>query len=394
MLKIATFNRLSAKGLQQFRADQFIVGEGVENADAILLRSHTLQSDEIVPTVKAIGRAGAGVNNIPVAACTARGIPVFNAPGANANAVKELVAAALLLSSRGIVEGVQYVNQLIATFDPEKENTDIFASAIETAKKRYAGQEIAGKTLGVIGLGAIGSTVAQMALMLGMDVVGYDPALSIDAAWRLPSDVSKMENLEALMARSDYVTMHIPAVPSTRHLMNQALLSYAREGCRLINFARAEIVDVDAVVTCLQTGRLGAYVTDFPDPLLKDQPRVLMLPHLGASTREAEDNCAEMVARNLIEFLVNGNIQCSVNFPTIALERAGGHRLAMANRNVPSMLNQVLSVLSEDNINVIDMLNKSRGDIAYTLLDVETQPSNRLIEALTAIDGVINVRAL
>ncbi len=389
MYKIRTFNQISVKGLERFARDCYEVASDIRSPDAIMLRSHKLAVEEIGETVKAIARAGAGVNNVPVAQCTERGIPVFNTPGANANAVKELVAAALLLGSRGIVEGMRFV----ATLDPDMEAGEM-SQLLEKEKKRFAGQELRGKVLGVVGLGAIGSRVAKLGLGLGMEVIGYDPALSVEAAWRLPSEVQRMDNLTALFARADYTSLHLPAIEDTRHLVNAESITYFKPGARLLNFARDEIVDTGAVVAALDAGKLGCYVTDFPRPELLRRDDVLLMPHIGASTAEAEENCAVMAAEQLKDFLANGNIRNSVNFPTLELERTEGWRLAIANRNVPRMLGHILSLLADQNINVIDMLNKSRDDIAYNLIDIAQEPSADLLQHILDVDGVVTVRRI
>ncbi len=389
MYKVRTYNQISVKGLEQLPRESYEVASEITNPDGIMLRSYKLPIEEVGVTVKAIARAGAGVNNIPLAACTERGIPVFNAPGANANAVKELVVAGLLLGSRGIIEGIDYARTLSGMQDYKA-----MSALLEKEKKQFKGNELAGKVLGVVGLGAIGSRVAQTALLLGMEVIGFDPALSVDAAWRLPSDVKKMENLAALFARSDYVSLHLPALEATRNLVNAEALKSFRDQSVLLNFARDEIVDVRAIRDALQSGKLRKYISDFPHPELLPLAGNICMPHIGASTDEAEDNCAIMVARQLRDFLENGNIVNSVNFPALQLERNGGCRLAITNYNVPRMLGQVTSVLADANINVIDLLNKSRGDIAYNLLDVEVAPSADVVAKLGAVEGVINVRLL
>ena len=388
MFRIQTLNQISVKGLDLFGRDHYEVASELSHPDAVLLRSHKLDASQVPASLKAIARAGAGVNNIDVAGYTELGIPVFNTPGANANAVKELVLAALLLGSRGIIEGVEWARSL-EIGDPAEMH-----KLVEAEKKRFKGHEIQGKTLGVVGLGAIGSRVAEMALALGMNVVGYDPALSVEAAWRLPSQVAKMENLPALMARSDFVTLHLPLLDATRNLVNQELLRAARPGMKLLNFARDGIVDEQAVVAALEAGTLAAYLCDFPSPVLQGVAGVVAMPHIGASTSESEDNCAVMAAQQLIDFLENGNIVNSVNFPSLVLERTEGHRIAVTNRNVPRMLGQVLAVLADADINVIDMLNKSRDDVAYNLLDLEVAPDEAALERIRAIEGVVNVRLI
>ena len=390
MLTVRTYNAISSQGLKRFDSSKYTVSDAATSSDAILLRSHKLQESEITESVKAIGRAGAGINNVPVAHCTNVGIPVFNAPGANANAVKELVLTGMLLSCRGIANGINYVNSL-----SEIQDSAEMAKLLESEKKRFKGSEIKGKTLGVIGLGAIGSLVADMALSLGMKVVGFDPALSVDAAWRLSSDITKMDNLKGLMAKSDFVSLHLPVLDATRGLINDDVLSAAKEGSRLMNFAREEIVQESAVLNALEAGRLGRYITDFPTPSLINRNDVIPMPHIGASTEEAEDNCAIMVADQLQDFLENGNIVNSVNFPAAQLDRAPeSTRLAIANQNKPAMLSSVLALLAEKNINVLDMLNKSRNDIAYNLIDISECPGDDIIEAVKALDGVVSVRVI
>jgi len=389
MNKVRTYNKISVKGLEKFSLDKYEIASEIGTPDAIMLRSHVLQPDDIETSVKAIGRAGAGVNNIPVDNCTERGIVVFNAPGANANAVKELALAAMLLSTRDIVGAIDFVRNQ----GPGKTAEELH-TLVEGGKKTYGGTELKGKTLGVVGLGAIGSQVAETGLMLGMKVLGYDPALSVEAAWRLSREVERMENMQSLLAKSDIVTLHLPVLEATRNLINKDLVDSFRPGATLINLSREKVVDTDAILKGLDNGRIGKYITDFPVMEMMGHDKVVSIPHLGASTEEAEENCAIMVANQLINFLENGNIRNSVNFPNIFLERNGGFRLAFSNRNVPKMLNQVLSVLADRNINVIDMINKSRGDAAYNIIDIEQEPTPELIQALEDIDGVIKVRTL
>ena len=389
MYKILTLNQISVKGLDRLPREDYEIASEFAHPDAILLRSHKLSMDEIPDSVLGIGRAGAGTNNIPVAQCTERGIPVFNTPGANANAVKVLVAAAILLGSRGIVEGIGYVDTL-------KHDTDEVAlnKTLEAQKKQFKGGELKGKTLGVVGLGAIGSMVAEMALTLGMEVCGYDPALSVEAAWRLSSRVQKVDGIAALFARSDYISLHLPVLDSTRGLVNSELLRGVKPGACLLNFARQEIVDGQAIVESLDSGGLRRYIADFPQPGLMGRDDVILTPHIGASTDEAEDNCAVMAAEQLRDYLETGNIRNSVNFPTLWLEPSTGVRLAVSNSNVPKMLGNLLSLLADANINVIDMLNKSRNEVAYNLIDVEQAPDAALLEQMRAIDGVITVRVI
>ncbi|MBM71035.1 MAG: 3-phosphoglycerate dehydrogenase [Haliea sp.] len=387
--RILTLNQISLKGLERLPRDAYEIASEFAHPDAILLRSHKLQAADIADSVLAIARAGAGVNNIPVADCTQRGIPVFNSPGANANAVKELVAAGLLLGSRGVVEGLAYVAGLADITDTAELN-----KTLEANKKHFKGNELRGKTLGVVGLGAIGSLVADMALTLGMEVIGYDPALSVEAAWRLSSQVRKADSLTALFSRSDYVTLHLPALESTRGLVNAELFAAMPAHACLLNFARQEIVDESALLAALDQGRLRKYIADFPSPALIGRKNAVLMPHIGASTDEAEDNCAIMAADQLRDFLENGNIRNAVNFPTLQLERAGGCRLAVTNTNVPKILGSVLSILAELNINVVDMLNKSRDNIAYNLIDMDICPAESSLASMRALEGVINVRVI
>lgn len=387
MYKIRTYNNIAARGLERFPRELFEVSADSADPHAILLRSHKLDAADISPGLRAVARAGAGVNNVPVDACTERGVVVFNTPGANANSVKELVLAALLLSSRDVVGGIEFVRELAGIQDEAELN-----ARVEAEKKRFKGQELRGRSLGVVGLGAIGSLVARAALDLGMDVLGYDPAISVDAAWRLPAEVQRMENLPSLFARADYVTLHVPLLAETEGMINEASLRMFRPGSVLLNFARQPIVDAAALRSALDDGRVARYVADFPVPELTSHPRVLLTPHLGASTGEAEENCAVMAADQLVSFLRTGNVKNSVNFPTVTLEPAGGYRLAVTNRNVPGVLNRVTSVLAGRQINVVDMINKSREAVAYNLIDVKDELDQTTIDEICAIEHVMNVR--
>lgn len=393
MHKIKTYNTISSKGLTRLRSEDFQVDPDLTDADAILLRSHKLDASAIGADLKAVARAGAGTNNVPVSACTEAGVVVFNTPGANANAVKELVLCGLLLASRGIVPGIGF-----ASTQTEIKDDAELSKLMETEKKRFKGSEISGKTLGVIGLGAIGSLVAEMAINLGMQVQGYDPALSVEAAWRLPSKVRRKENIASLVASSDFISLHLPVLDSTRDLINSEVFASMKDGTCLLNFARDEIVDSKALLEALESGKLGKYVSDFPRPELMGREDVISMPHIGASTSEAEENCAIMAADQLMDFLENGNIKNSVNFPAAFLERSADAgsctRLAICNRNVPKMLGQILSVLADQNINVIDMLNKSRSDVAYNLIDLEARPSEEALAAILEIEDVIKVTLL
>tara|TARA_B100000953_G_scaffold149041_1_gene123393 strand:+ start:1621 stop:2805 length:1185 start_codon:yes stop_codon:yes gene_type:complete len=389
MYRIRTLDNIAERGITTFAADKFDVAGDMKRPHAILLRSHYLSIDELDDEVAAVARAGAGVNNIPVDACTERGIVVFNTPGANANSVKEIVLAALLLSARDIVGGMRFVR----TLQDVNEEIDVHAK-VELEKKRFSGRELTGRTLGVVGLGSVGSLVAKAALDLGMDVVGYDPALSIDAAWRLPSQVVRMENLPSLFSRSELISLHVPANPETRSMINAETLASFRPGTALLNFAREEIVDVPAVVNALDEGILSYYFTDFPNSLLSGHERAHAMPHLGASTTEAEEKCAVMAASQLDTFLQFGNIENSVNFPTISLEPSEGYRIGISNRNVAGSLGGLLSVLADRQINVIDLINKSRGEIAYNLIDIAEPPNDQILADLLAIKTVIGVRAM
>ena len=390
MYKVRTYNKISVKGLDRFPRQSYEVGSDIAHPDAFLLRSQKLQGVEVPASLLAVARAGAGVNNVPVAEYGKQGIVVFNTPGANANAVKELVMAGMLLSARGIVDGMNFVQSLIDLTDPAE-----MSPRLEKEKSRFAGHEISGKTLGIVGLGAIGSMVADMALAMGMKVVGFDPVLSIDAAWRLSNEVSRMENLQSLLARSDYVSLHVPAVDATRHMINDDTLAVIRPGAVLLNFARDAIVDSAAVLRSLGSGRLGKYVCDFPEPSLLGQPKIIAMPHIGASTEESEENCAVMAADQLLDYLENGNIVNSVNFPKISMERGPGtSRITFSNENVAGVLGQVLSVLATHRVNVVDMMNKSRGELAFNIMDVETAPGDEVIEAIRAVTHVIRVRVI
>ena len=389
MYKILKLNQISAKGLERFPLDRYEIASEISQPDAILVRSLMLTPEHLSPSIKAVARAGAGVNNIPVKVCTERGMPVFNTPGANANAVKELVLAALILTSRGVLEGIQYVNGLGHVTD-SKELTNV----VESNKKHFAGQELAGKTLGIVGLGAIGALVADMGLKLDMDVVGFDPELSVDAAWRLSNRTQKMENIRSLFSKADYVTLHVPMLETTRKMINAETIRFFKPGARLLNFSRGELVESAAILPALEKGNLARYVTDFPAPELIGQKGVISLPHIGASTVEAEDACAVMAVNQVIDFLEHGNITNAVNFPTSYLDRTTPYRLALSNKNIPGMLGKILSVLEKWNINVSEMLNKSRNEIAYNLIDIESPPTPDLVTTLKNIEGVVNVRGL
>jgi D-3-phosphoglycerate dehydrogenase / 2-oxoglutarate reductase len=390
MYKVRTYNQISVKGLDRFPRQSYEVGSDIGSPDAFLLRSQKLQGVEVPKSLLAAARAGAGTNNVPIADYSKLGIVVFNTPGANANAVKELVMAGMLLATRGILPGMAYVNSLTDMTDAAA-----MAALLEKEKSRFAGGEIKGKTLGIVGLGAIGSMVADMALGLGMKVVGFDPALSIDAAWRLSNSVARAENLQALLARADYVSLHVPAMDATKHMINEAALAGMKTGAVLLNFARETIVDSEAVLKALQSGKLGKYVCDFPEPAMLGNPNVIAMPHIGASTEESEENCAVMAADELMNYLENGNIVNSVNFPAISMGRSPGTtRITFSNDNVSGVLGHVLSVLADRHVNVIDMINKSRGELAFNIIDVETKPGADVVAAIEAVEHVIRVRVI
>jgi D-3-phosphoglycerate dehydrogenase len=380
MYKIRTYNAISSKGLERFPEDSYQVSSECADPVGVLLRSQKLHNEVMPESVVAVARAGAGTNNIPTADFTDQGIVVFNTPGANANAVKELIVASLLMGSRDIYGGMNYVQGL--------------TEMLEKEKKRFAGGEVQGKTLGVIGLGAIGSMIANLALELGMDVVGYDPAISVEAAWQLSSNVERMDSIESLLARSDFITLHVPAIPATKHLINSKTLSIMKSNAKILNFAREEIVSSADVVEALDNGVISGYITDFPAPELLGRKDVLLMPHIGASTAEAEENCAVMAANQLMDFLENGNILNSVNYPHIKMARNGGTRITFTNKNVPKVLGNVLAVLADSELNVVDMVNKSRNDIAYNIIDIEGDFDDSLQAKIAEVEGVVHVRLI
>ncbi|MDA8129750.1 MAG: phosphoglycerate dehydrogenase [Betaproteobacteria bacterium] len=384
--KVLTLNAISARGLARL-PEHYTVGGDVTEPDAILVRSANMHDIAIPASVRAIARAGAGTNNIPVKTLSARGVPVFNAPGANANAVKELVIAGMLLGARNLVPALKFVEGLAGT-DEEMHK------ATEAGKKQFAGMELPGRTLGVIGLGAIGSYIAEAAIKLGMNVVGFDPAITVDAAWRLPSQVRRAESVEDVLRMADFVTLHVPLLDDTRNLVNAQRLSLMRSGAVLLNFAREGVVDNAAVVEALDAGKLHAYICDFPANALKGRARAIALPHLGASTEEAEENCAVMVAEQLVDYLENGNIRNAVNFPNVGMARESDYRIAIANANVPNMVGQISSLLAAAGLNIHNMVNKSKGDMAYTLVDVDSAVTAAVMQQLAAIAGVLAVRYL
>ena len=388
MFKIQTLNNISVAGLDRLPRDNYEVASEISHPDAILVRSAKMHDMQLPDTVKAIGRAGAGVNNIPVDKMTEIGVPVFNAPGANANAVKELVLAGMLMAARNIGQAWKFATGL------EGDDASI-GKATEAGKKNYVGFELPGRTLGVIGLGAIGVKIANAARALGMNVVGYDPSITVKAAWQLEADVQQALSVDDLVSRADFITFHVPLSDATANMINADRLKLMKKNSVLLNFARNGIIDDEAVVKALDDGHLYAYVCDFPSNLLKDHPRCITLPHLGASTTEAEENCAIMVAEQVRDWLENGNVLNSVNFPEISLPRTeDGFRLAVVNSNVPNMLGQVSTLLADAGLNIIDMLNKSRGDVAVTLIDVDKAPGEEVSGKIAAIDGVLSVRCL
>ena len=386
MFKIKTLNNISRNGLSRLPHGTYTVGNDIAEPDAILLRSADMHGAPVPPSVKAVARAGAGTNNIPVAELSKRGIPVFNAPGANANAVKELVVAGLLMSARNLNDALSFAETLKDRGDAEQ--------AMEAEKKRFVGTELSGRVLGVIGLGAIGVKVANAAHALGMRVFGFDPHMTVEGAWQLSSDVVKAGSLAELYAASDYVTFHVPLNDATRGLFNDAALAVAKPGIVLLNFARDGIVDHGTLARGLESGKIGRYVTDFPKPSMIGDSRVISLPHLGASTQEAEENCALMVVDQLRDYLENGNVQNSVNFPTTRMSRTGAQRICVANRNVPNMIGQLSHALGVHGLNIAQMHNASRGEIAYNLVDVDEPVGEAVVREIAAIEGILSVRVV
>jgi len=387
MYKIRTLNNIAVAGLRRFPRERYEVSSDISRPDAIIVRSFDMHGMAIPDTVAAVGRAGAGVNNIPIQALSERGVPVFNAPGANANAVKELVAASLLVAARNICSAWDYVRKL-------KETGNELSSAIEAGKKQFVGFELPGRTLGVIGLGAIGVEVANVALALRMKVVGFDPKITVRRAWQLSSDVQQVDTLDRLFKKSNAVTVHVPLVEATRHLVNRDRIALMPPGSVVINFARGGVVDNEAALAALDSGQLHAYVCDFPTPELMAHPKVVAMPHLGASTKEAEENCAIMVAENIKDYLENGNVQNSVNFPEAIMPRADAYRITIANQNVPNMVGQISTSLGRAGLNIEDLLNKSMGDLAYTIVDLDGPVPDETVDTLRQIEGVLALRNL
>ncbi|MCK9381969.1 MAG: phosphoglycerate dehydrogenase [Sulfuritalea sp.] len=384
---ILILNQISHTGLKQLPEDRYKVGKDLANPDAIMVRSADMHSLEVPKSVRAIGRAGAGTNNIPVKAMSARGVPVFNAPGANANAVKELVVAGMLLSARNLGGAMKFV----AALDP---NDPVMEKKVEDGKKNFAGFELAGHTLGVIGLGKIGCLVADVAIKLGMHVLGYDPEITVDAAWSLPSQVKKANSVAEVLKNANFVSIHVPLVDATRKMINAEMLAHIKHGAVLLNFSREGVVDEAAVLAALEAKTLASYVCDFPSAHVNNHPHVIALPHLGASTREAEDNCAVMVADQLREYLEHGNVQNAVNFPNVVMPRESNFRIAVANSNVPNMLGQISTAMAQAGLNIRNMMNKSKGDVAYTLVDVDSKVPEKVVDSIAGINGVLAVRYL
>jgi D-3-phosphoglycerate dehydrogenase len=387
MFKVLTLNNIAVEGLRRLPRSRYEVASEIAHPDAILLRSHNMHDMDIPTTVAAVGRAGAGINNIPVDAMSARGVPVFNAPGANANAVKELVIAAILIGARNLCCASEYVGGLT-------ESGDALNKVVEAGKKQFVGSELPGKALGVIGLGAIGVEVANAALALGMKVVGFDPAITVRNAWQLSSGVEHAETLDQLFQHADFVTSHVPLMDATRNMVNADRIALMNDGGILVNFARGGVVDDAAALAALESGKLHAFITDFPTPETIAHPKVVALPHLGASTAEAEENCAMMVADNVRDYLENGNIRHSVNFPEARLPRLDAWRITLANANVPNMVGQVSTCIANAGLNIEDLLNKSVGEFAYTIVDVNGAPAQELLDEIGSIEGVLTLRNL
>jgi D-3-phosphoglycerate dehydrogenase len=385
--KVLVLNQISENGLRRLPAERFTAGKDLTEPDAVLVRSADMHSLEIPRSVQAIARAGAGTNNIPVKAMSLRGVPVFNAPGANANAVKELVLAGMLMAARNLAPAQRFVEKL----DPASADLD---KTVEDGKKNFAGYELAGQTLGIIGLGKIGCLVADAAIKLGMNVLGYDPEITVDAAWSLPAQVKKATSVTDVLRNANFISLHVPLVEATRDLVNDKNVSLTRPGAVLLNFSREGVVSDGAVLAALDSGQLGWYVCDFPSGRIMKHPKVVALPHLGASTREAEENCAIMVVDQLRDYLENGNVANAVNFPNVSMERESKFRVAIANANVPNMLGQISTAMAHAGLNIHNMVNKSRGDMAYTLVDVDSAVGDGVIAALKGIEGVLAVRYL
>lgn len=385
--QVLVLNKIASLGTKRLPAEQYEVGSEIANPDAILVRSAKMHDMQIPPSVQAIGRAGAGTNNIPIADMSKRGVVVFNTPGANANAVKELVLAAMLIAARNIGPAMRFVAGL-------QGDDATLSKVVEEGKKNFVGLELPNRTLGIVGLGAVGGMVADTALKLGMKVLGYDPEITVDAAWRLSSDVKRVLGVDDIFKHSDFITLHVPLIDATRHLVNAERIAMMKQGAVLINFAREGVIDEQAVLDGLDSKKLRAYVCDFPTDRMKSHPNVVALPHLGASTQEAEDNCAVMVVDQVREYLDNGNISNSVNFPAVHMPREAAHRIAVVSENIPNMVGQISTAMADAGINIHNMVNKSRGDIAYTMLDLDSPAPQTALNKVKAIAGVMNVRLL
>ena len=386
MYKILTLNNISVAGLERLPRENYEVASEIQHPDAILLRSFKMHDMDIPVSLKAVGRAGAGVNNIPVEKMSEAGIPVFNAPGANANAVKELVITGMLLACRNICQAWDFAREL------EGEDAEI-TKQVEAGKKNFGGFELPGRTLGVVGLGAIGRQVANAAVALGMKVIGYDPGITVEGAWELSANVDKATSVDDLMSKVDFVTFHVPLIDATKNMINAERLKIMKDNVIILNFARGGIVDDEAVSAAIKAGKVYAYVCDFPSNLLKKHERVIALPHLGASTAEAEDNCAIMVADEVSDYLENGNVTNSVNFPEVYMPRTEGNRIGIVNSNVPNMVGQISTAMADAGLNIIDLLNKSKGDLAYTLADVDKEIPQGVLDKIASIEGVLAVRS-
>ena len=386
MYKIKTYNKISKTGLEVFD-DKYTVGDEVENADGAIVRSASLHETEFPSTLKAIARAGAGTNNIPIDRCSEQGIVVFNTPGANANAVKELVIAGMLISSRRVIPAIEWAKTL-------KGEGDAVGKLVEKGKGAFAGPELKGKTLGIIGLGAIGVLVANAANHLGMKVYGYDPYLSINSAWNLTHNAVHIYDINEIYKKCDYISVHVPLTDSTKNMIDAAAIANMKDGVRILNFARAGLVKSDDMIAALADGKVASYVTDFPTDEMLDVDGVIEIPHLGASTPESEDNCADMAAKQLVDYIENGNITNSVNMPEISMPRSGNHRVCVIHKNIPNMLTAITGIVAENNVNIENMLNKSRGDYAYTMIDVNVDDVDTVEQKISAVDGVIRVRVI
>ncbi|MCK5386076.1 MAG: phosphoglycerate dehydrogenase [Gammaproteobacteria bacterium] len=387
MNKILTLNNISVAGLEKLPRESYEIASEIQHPDAILLRSFKMHDMDIPESLKAVGRAGAGVNNIPVDKMSEKGVVVFNAPGANANAVKELVIAGMLIGCRNLGQAWDFARNLEGT-------DDVINKDVEAGKKNFGGFELPGRTLGVVGLGAIGRYVANAALDLGMNVIGFDPGITVEGAWQLSSEVEQANSIDEMIGKVDFITFHVPLIEATTNMINAERLKLMKDNVVILNFARNGIIDDEAVSAAIKSGKVYSYVCDFPSNLLKNHERVITLPHLGASTGEAEDNCAIMVAQQVKDYLENGNIKNSVNFPEVKLPRTDGYRVTIVNSNVPDMIGQISSALANKGMNIIDMLNKSKGDVAYTIIDIDKPADDDLIADLNKIEGILSVRAI